>query len=376
MLAALLFVGCGGGTDSTPAASPTTPAPAPAPPPPPPEDLVVPAAEAGKVAPDRIALTLTSEAETPLPDTAYQWITDEHSGWVFPAEGRTDDEGRIDATWIPGLPGVGELTLEFEEAGEERTFEFQTFSVAPPAPPWAQVVLRLNQPWVATGYSIDMTPLADPAGTYYVATGWSPAGYAGLQRGGTLFDHQLQFSMWDAEDGEAEVVETADGTVCRRFDHEGHGVQCSAEYPWSVGPTYRFEITEVLSDGNSLVSLRVTDLATGDERYIGTLSRPGSMGDTGLYTFNEDFRRDAPTCLDQQVRAVAFRRAMVRTNAMEWVPVGSGTPYPEEDSENPGTPACANFAVEPGPDGLELVMGGTTISDPHGTRFFVIPEGG
>ncbi len=296
---------------------------------------------------------------------------------MFPAEARTNDKGEIDAAWIPGFPGVGKLTLEFEEAGEERTLEFQTFSVAPPRPPWAHLTLWLDNRRGATGYSVDMTPLADPVGTYYVATGWSPGGYAGLQRDGLIFHRQLQFSAWDAEDGtEAAVVETADGVVCQRFDHEGHGVECSAEYPWSVGQTYRFEITEVLADGNSLVSLRVTDLATGDERFIGTLSRRGRLGSSGLYTFNETFQRDAPTCLDQPVRAVAFRRAMARTNAMEWVPVGSGTPYPVEDSGNPGTPACANFAVEPGPDGLELVMGGTTISDPHGTRFFVIPEGG
>jgi len=90
--------------------------------------------EAGKVAGDRIQLTLTSEAGAPLPDTPYEWTTDEHSGWVFPAESRTDDKGAIDAAWIPGFPGVGELTLEFVEGGAERTLEFQTFSVAPPRP--------------------------------------------------------------------------------------------------------------------------------------------------------------------------------------------------------------------------------------------------
>ena len=65
---------------------------------------MVPAAEAGKVAGDRIKLTLTSEAGAPLPDTPYEWTTDEHSGWVFPAGGRTDEEGAIDAAWIPGFP--------------------------------------------------------------------------------------------------------------------------------------------------------------------------------------------------------------------------------------------------------------------------------
>ena len=379
LLAALLLAGCGTGTDGKPVAPNTlVPAPERAPPPPPPEDLIVPAAEAGKVAPDRIKLTLTSEAETPLPDTAYQWITDEHSGWVFPAEGRTDDEGRIDAAWIPGFPGVGELTLEFVEGEEERTLEFQTFSMPPPNPPWAHIAVWPDHPDGATGYSMDMTPLTDPDKTFYVPTGWvPPGGYAGLQRGGRIFHHQVQFALWDAEDGtEAVVVEAGDGAICRRFDHEGNGVQCYAEYPWSVGQTYRFEITEVLSEGNSLVSLRVTDLATGDERFIGSLSRPARLANGRWYMFNEDFQRTAPTCLDQPVQAVAFRRAMVRTNTMEWIPVRSAKMSREDDAGNPGTPSCANHAVRPGPDGLELVLGGTTISDPHGARFFVIPEGG
>ena len=129
-----LHIGCGGGVDGSPIPPPTTPEPAPPPvpppttpepapppvPPPPAEDLIVPPAEAGKVAPDRIALTLTSVAGEPLPDTAYEWTTDEHSGWVFPAEGRSDDEGRIDAAWVPGFPGEGELNLEFVEGGGKK----------------------------------------------------------------------------------------------------------------------------------------------------------------------------------------------------------------------------------------------------------------
>ena len=120
LIVLLLAAGCGGGTDGSPIPPPTTPEPAPPPPPPPPEDLVVPPAEAGKVAGDRIKLTLTSEAGAPLPDTPYEWTTDEHSGWVFPAEGRTDDEGAIDAAWIPGFPGVGELTPRVRGRGRRK----------------------------------------------------------------------------------------------------------------------------------------------------------------------------------------------------------------------------------------------------------------
>ena len=227
-----------------------------------------------------------------------------------------------------------------------------------------------------TGYSIDMTPPDRSGGDVLRRNGLGPWGVrGGLQRRGGLFEWQLQFSAWDAADGtEAEVVDQPDGTFCHRFGHEGNGVQCSVEYPWSVGQTYRFEITEVLSGGNSHVSLRVTDLATGDERFIGTLSRPGAMANSGLYLFNEDFRRTAPTCLDQPVRAVAFRRAMVRTSDMRWVPATRGRAAPGD--EDAGTPALRlrQRRREAGSPRSGTGDGRTTISNPHASQDHAIPR--
>ena len=316
--ALLLAAACGGGTDGTPAV-PTTPR-AEAPPPPPPEELVIPPAEAGKLAANRIRFTLTSEAGTPLPDTPYRWTTDQHSGWVFPAEGRTDGQGLVDAAWIAGFPGEGELVLAFTEDGEPRTRKFATNSLAPANPPWGAHGLTIPSP-LATGYSIDLTPLTEPLGTYYAAMNWA-RGYAGLQRAGNLYDRQLQFSQWDASGGTPpEVVDVTDGVHCRRFTHEGSGVQCGTEYPWAVGKTYRFEMTtEPGAPGFTHFSLHVTDLESGARRYIGTLRASGGGFDTEIRPFVEDFRRVAPTCLDQEVRSAAFRRAMARTGA-GWVPL-------------------------------------------------------
>ena len=86
-------------------------------------------------------------------------------------------------------------------------------------------------------------------------------------------------------------------------------MQCGAEYPWAVGKTYRFEMTvEPSAPGFSHLVLHVTDLESGDRRYIGTLKANRQAFDTGFHGFVEDFRRTAPTCLDQQVRSTAFRR--------------------------------------------------------------------
>jgi len=50
-----------------------------------------------------------------------------------------------------------------------------------------------------------MTPLAEPLRTYYAAIVWD-GGYAGLQRRGSRFDRQLQFSLWDRPEGPAVLV--------------------------------------------------------------------------------------------------------------------------------------------------------------------------
>lgn len=372
-----LFAGCGGGVDGSPVPPSTTPGPAPplAPRPPSPEDLVIPPAEAGKLSADRIRLTLTSEGGAPLPDTPYEWTTDEHSGWVFPAEGRTDRQGLVDAAWIPGFPGEGQLALAFTEGGEQRTHEFATKSLAPANPPWAAHSLGISSPQ-ATGYSIDLTPLTEPLKTYYAAMNWA-RGYAGLQRDGDLYDRQLQFSQWDASGGTPpEVVDVADGVHCRRFTHERSGIQCGTEYLWAVGKTYRFEMTtEPGAPGFTHFSLHVTDLESGTRRFIGTLRAGGGGFHTGFTLFVEDFRRVAPTCLDQEVRGAAFRRAMARTDA-GWVPLVNATVRSQlrADAGNPGTAGCANYDVRDHPAGLELLLGGTNVRDPHLPVRVTIPE--
>ena len=355
--------------DGTPIPPPTTPDPTP--PPPPPEDLIVPPAEAGKVAGDRIKLTLTSEAGAPLPDTPYRWTTDEHSGWVFPAEGRTNRDGVVDGAWVPGFPGPGELTLEFVEGGEEKTVEFQTVSVAPPRPPNSAINAAFSTP-LATGYAIDMTPLAEPLRTYYAAISWD-GGYAGLQRRGSRFDRQLQFSLWDRPEGPAAVVEEGDGVDCRDFGGEGTGKKCEAEHPWAVGETFRFVVTEEVEAGVSLFSLTVTNVETGEARHIGKLRFGKKANLTRFAVFVEDFDRNRPTCLDQPVRSAAFRRAMART-AAGWVSLPAVRLEPHrEDASNPETPPCANFDARPHPAGLEIVMGGTNVRDPHATRRLTVP---
>ena len=218
-----------------------------------------------------------------------------------------------------------------------------------------------------------MTPLAEPLRTYYAAIVWD-GGYAGLQRRGSRFDRQLQFSLWDRPDGEASVVEEGEGVECRDFGGEGTGVACEAEHPWAIGETFRFVVTEEVEQAISLISLTVTNVDSGERRYIGRLRFGKRANMTRFGVFVEDFDRSRPTCLDQPVRSVAFRRALART-ATGWGPLPTIRLEPHrEDASNLGTPPCANFDARPHPAGLEIVMGGTNVRDPHATRVLTVPE--
>ena len=369
LLVLLTFcIGCGG--------SPPTVGPAPIPPPPMPDPgtLVVPPAPAGKVAPDRITVTATSSAGEPLPDTPYRWTTDRHSGWVFPAEGRTDDEGKASATWIPGIRGAGTLLLTFSDGGEERTQEYQTFSTWSENPPSSAIGVQAPIYQEASGLSMDVTPLTDAARTFYMALTWQ-GGYAGIQAVGSKYLRQLQFSLWVAEGEWPEARDLGDGVQCVGFAHERSGVKCEAEFPWSVGDTFRFQLTEELVDGVSDLSLEVTNLANGERRYIGTIryGQKAQLKRMGLFV--EDFERSAASCLDQPVRAAAYRRAMFRNSDGTWVPVVDAFLAPHtEDAANPGTPPCWNFDAREHPDGLEVVMGGLNVRDPDALLWVTIPR--
>ena len=328
--------------------------------------------EAGKQARDLIVVKVEDESGNPVAGATYRWKTDEYSGWVYPSGGVTGTEGRISATWIAGSPGAGALTLTVENDDSAKTAETPTESVPSRRPPWSQNVVWMDSA-PSTGFSIDLTPLTEPRGTFYAAIGWE-GGYTGLQRAGSRYDRQLQFSVWDVEGINAQVIRRGEGLICRKFGNEGTGQACELNYPWRVDGTYRFEVTEAELNGGSVMTLHVTDLAANRRRFVGAL-RYGRRADlTSAYMFVEDFLRRAPTCLAQPVRSAAIRRALARIGN-SWQPIHRGTLTHYEDFGNPGTPPCANVAARDHPEGLELVMGGRTAGGPLVAREVSIPIG-
>ncbi len=330
--------------------------------------------EAGKQGRDTIYVTVTDAAGSPVADARYQWTTDRNSGWVFPAEGETSADGRISATWVAGWPGNGLLSLSVENPASTLTTEIPTRSTGSANRPAGALYVNMYHDGTSAGYSIDITPLTEPQGTYYAAIQWD-GGYTGLQRAGDRYDRQLQFSVWDAPGyGGAQLVERGEGVVCRTFGGEGTGQACELEYPWSVGSTYRFEVTEEEMNGGSAMTLHVTDLASDQRRFVGTLRFARRARMNSLHMFVEDIWMGGEHCLAREVRSAAIRRAMILIHG-EWQPVTVGQlGRARTDSSNPGTPGCANVAGRIHARGLEVVIGGEEVSDPNGSIRVTIPN--
>ena len=335
-------------------------------------------AQAGKQGADTIMVTALDAEGSPVAGSSFRWSTDRQSGWVYPPAGTTDEMGRFQTTWVAGWPGEGTLSLTVENESSRLTEELATLSTVPANPPNGAATIWINNPnHPSAGYSIDMTPLTDPTGTYYAAIQWD-GGYTGLQRGGSHYDRQLLFSVWDAPGyGGAELIERASDVLCWTFGGEGTGVACALNYPWTVGSTYRFEVTEEEMNGGSAMTLYVTDLAAGSRRYVGTIRFARRANMTGFGTFVEDFVQRAEHCLAREVRSAAIRRPRVWLDG-EWVAVEDMTRGHLRrwfvDPWNPGTPGCANLAVRGHAAGLELVIGGETASDPNASPIYTIPR--
>ena len=146
----------------------------------------------------------------------------------------------------------------------------------------------------------EVTGLADPTGTYYMACGWS-RGYFGMQVNSPT-ERRIIFSVWDSGnegvdrdkvrmEDRVTLVAKGKGVYSGDFGNEGTGGHSHLVFEWKTGQKQRFLVTAKPIDSTHTVfsgyyfhpnkqqwMLISSWKAAKDGRYL-----------RGLYSFNEDF---------------------------------------------------------------------------------------
>ena len=204
-------------------------------------------------------------------------------------------------------------------------------------------------------------------GSYFMAIGFS-TGYCGIQE---LFDGSkiAIFSVWDPGDpmdfsAKADSVDekirtkvafAGEGVRIERFGGEGTGGKSTLPFDWKVGETYRFAVN-VAKDGDRRTAYTGYVFRDGAWFKIATFSTLAAKGEasvSNVYSFVEDFRRNAKSA--GQVRRATFRNFFCKGKAAgaEWKAMEAGRFTADN---NPRTAIDAE-AVE---NGFALTTGGDT----------------
>lgn len=308
----------------------------------------------------KMTIKVVDSAGIAVPDQTVQW-TANSGGWAVPAVGKTNGLGEASVRWVAGdspAPTLTATTIDRQGASASISFTGATkpdVRIDGNKTPNSAISHTWDNSDV-TGFSSDMTPLTEPTGTYY-AMNWD-GGYTGIQRGGSDFDRQLQFSVWNANNVPSSIVNPGK-SKCLDFSHEGSGVMCSASYPWAINKTYRFEMTTAtVLTGFTDITVNFIDVATGTRLFLATLRQAGVPGMNGTSFFSEDFKRDYLGCKNVPEKSVVISNVQVQTKDAGWTTPASSQ-Y-QAYSSNPVT-TCANSGYLKTANGsLQLGIGGTT----------------
>jgi uncharacterized protein YjdB len=295
----------------------------------------------------------------PVTRASLNWSLPASGGWLFPAATITAADGSANASWIAGtVAGVVTVTA-IANGGSAQAVGTYAVSVLPtPQYNAINTYFDVSGGSSAAGFRVDVTPLSEPARTYYAAIQWN-GGYMGIQRGGSLFDRQLQFSAWNNAAGDAAVIDSASSHLrCSVFGGEGTGVACSLSYPWQIGRSYRFETQFTPSTQGTLIDGWVTSLSDGTRTYVGRIRQAGALSQASFTTFVEDFAGNAPHCLANQLRSyrVASPQALLGGT---WTVLPTAVVYPYAP-----TTACANVNFVVANGGLEISLGAPVPRNP------------
>ncbi|MDC9596268.1 RICIN domain-containing protein [Xenorhabdus anantnagensis] len=126
-------------------------------------------------------------------------------------------------------------------------------------------------------------------------------GYTGLQSNGES-KRTFIFSIWKAT--AAKVG--SKGSICSKFYEGGDGYSCRMHLDWKVGHPYLFHVSY---DGDSWLSVKVTDLADKTSFILGSIKTPATkISPLSIINWSEYYEGSDPraTCLGQPYSKATF----------------------------------------------------------------------
>lgn len=306
--------------------------------------------------PQKFTVKLLNVLGKPIANQTVAWAAN-GNGWAIPSSTKTGTDGTAQVNWVPGYGVTPQLTATASNNQGTATVTYSGLLRA-------DVKIEEQSPNIAsyeywdgqgvTGLSREITPLTEPTGTYYAVMGWT-GGYTGIARGGSMYDRQIQFSVWDLTGGAALLIDSGT-SKCRPFGGEGTGIACENTYPWQINKTYRFEMTTAtVVAGRTDISMYFVDVASGFRLFLGTLRQASVPPMNTAYAFSEDFKRDSIGCQNVPERRASFGNTKVLKGAT-WAKAVI-TSFSTQIS-SPIT-HCANAGHTLTATGYELGIGGT-----------------
>ncbi|MDE2125736.1 MAG: DUF3472 domain-containing protein [Armatimonadetes bacterium] len=219
--------------------------------------------------------------------------------------------GRIGSLTISGDASDG---AHFNTAERRNSASVHLFY---PTPAGAGVDLFYNE----------VTPVADPLWTYYMACGFD-RGYFGIQVNSPT-ERRIIFSVWDAgneavsrskvaQSNRVTLLAKGDGVYAGSFGNEGTGGHSHLVFPWLAGKTYRLAVTAKVEGDSTIYTAWFWFPDPGQWRLIARFSAPhDGHWLRGLYSFDEDFGGDNGNL----PRLARFGGGWLHTTDGKWLPL-------------------------------------------------------
>jgi len=306
--------------------------------------------------PQKFMVKVLDPSGKPVANQTVSWAAN-GNGWTIPSATQTAADGIAQVNWVPGYGVVPQLTATASNSQGATSVTYSGQLKADVVIDGSRTPNSSSdeswQPQGNNGISRDITPLTEPTGTYYAVLSWN-TGYAGIQRGGSDYDRQIQFSVWNQQGVAASIVDPGT-SKCLDFGHEGSGVMCANTYPWAVNKTYRLEMTTAtVVPGSTDITMYFVDVASGSRLFLATLRHAGVPNLDRAGSFSEDFKRDAVGCQNVPERRALFGNTQIRKGTA-WVSAPITTRYSYISDP---TTTCANSGYSLSSAGVELGIGG------------------